>query len=165
MIRRIFVICATTVFACSAPAWAEDQFLPIGDGWQTYVNDRFGISVDYPAEVFEAQPEPENLDGRSFSADNAELHIFGLQNVEQDTPSSLKRRLVGTEGYEKVTYSPSGGRWLVLSGYRDSRIFYEKYFFSGEVISALGVEFPEEEKPYYAPLIERMEDSFRAGGP
>jgi hypothetical protein len=51
----------------------------------------------------------------------------------------------------------------VLSGFRGDRIFYEKYFFRGENVHAFGIEFPAERKPFYAPIIERMENSFRAG--
>ena len=29
-----------------------DQLMPLGDGWQTYVNDRFGMRFDYPADLF-----------------------------------------------------------------------------------------------------------------
>ena len=62
-----------------------------------------------------------------------------------------------------MTYSPSGDSWLVISGFRGERIFYEKYFFHDGVISAFGMDFPKEDKPLYAPIIERIEDSFKAG--
>ena len=71
--------------------------------------------------------------------------------------------MTGTEGYEDVTYTPAGDSWLVISGYRDGRIFYEKYFFRDGVIAAFGMDFPKEDKPLYAPIIERIEDSFKAG--
>ena len=77
--------------------------------------------------------------------------------------ASLKRRLVGADGYTDVTYSPSGSNWLVLSGYRGNNIFYEKYVFRDDTVHGFGVEFPAAEKPRYSPIIERMEDSFRAG--
>ena len=81
----------------------------------------------------------------------------------RETVASLKRRLVGADGYTDVTYSPSGSNWLVLSGYRGDNIFYEKYVFRGDTVHGFGVEFPAAEKPRYSPIIERMEDSFRAG--
>jgi len=142
---------------------SADQFLPAGNGWRTYVNDRYGMSFDYPADVFSAEAPPENGDGRTFKAGEATLQTFAFHNIDNETPASLKRRLVGTEGYDDVTYSPRGQTWLVLSGFRGNRIFYEKYAFNGGVISAFGIEFPADEKPYYSPIIERIEDSFRAG--
>jgi hypothetical protein len=142
---------------------AADQFLPARGGWQTYVNDRFGMRLDYPADIFSPEAAPDNGDGRTFKAGDATLQTFAFHNIDNETPASLKRRLLGAEGYDDVTYSPRGRTWLVLSGFRGSRIFYEKYFFSGDVISAFGMEFPADEKPYYSPIIERIEDSFKAG--
>jgi hypothetical protein len=157
----LFVLAA--LFSLSlGTAWA-DQFLPASGGWQTYVNDRFGMRLDYPVDVFSPEAPPENGDGRTFKAGDATLQTFAFHNIENETPASLKRRLVGTEGYDDVTYSPRGQTWLVLSGFRGDRIFYEKYSFDDGVISAFGVEFPADEKPYFAPIIERIEDSFRAG--
>ena len=62
-----------------------------------------------------------------------------------------------------MTYQASGGSWLVLSGYRGDMIFYEKFSFRDGVISAFGIEFPRGEKPYFSPIVERIEDSFHAG--
>jgi hypothetical protein len=152
-------------FLTLSPASAQevDSFLPASDGWQSYVNDRFGMRFDYPAELFTPEPPPTNGDGRTFRAADASLQIFAFQNIENETPASLERRLVGAEGYENVTYSPSGSGWLVLSGFRGETIFYEKYLFRGGIIAAFGMEFPSARKPFYAPMVERIEDSFRAG--
>ena len=140
-----------------------DQFKPAAGGWQTYVNDRFGTRLDFPPDIFVPGNISDNGAGMRFAASDAELEIYSFANTEGETPASLKRRLVGAEGYTDVTYSPSGDSWLVLSGYRGPTIFYEKYFFVGGVVSGFGMEFPADQKPRYAPIIERMEDSFRAG--
>ncbi len=50
-----------------------------------------------------------------------------------------------------------------MSGYRGDNIFYEKYFFQNETVSGFGMEFPASAKPRYAPIVERIEDSFEAG--
>ena len=144
-------------------AAVADQFLPLGGGWQTYINDRFGMRFDYPADLFTPAAPPENGDGRSFEAPEAALYMFASHNTAGDTPASFKRQLIGSENYEHVTYSPSGESWLVISGFRGRQIFYEKYFFNDGVISAFGMEFPADKKPHYAPMVERIEDSFRAG--
>ena len=68
-----------------------------------------------------------------------------------------------TDGYDDVTYSPSGETWLVISGFRNDRIFYEKYMFSDGMIFAFGIDFPKERKPYYSPIVERIENSFKPG--
>ena len=147
----------------SGPSSAEDQFRPVEDGWQRYVNERFGTSFVFPVEVFTPEAPPENGDGRRFVAPDAALEIYAWENTDGEDAGSLKRRLLGTEGYEDVTYSPSGRGWLVISGYRGDNIFYEKYFFRGDVVHGFGMEFPREAKPRYAPIVETIEDSFRAG--
>lgn len=145
------------------PARAADTFAPAGNGWETYVNERFGTSLVFPADVFTPDEPPENGDGRRFVAPDATLEIYAWENLDGETAATLKQRLVGGEGYTEVTYSPSGANWLVLSGYRGDSIFYEKYFFRADAVHGFGMEFPAAEKPFYAPIIERIEDSFRAG--
>ena len=140
-----------------------DSFLPAGGGWQTYVNDRFGTSFAFPADIFTPSAPPENGDGRRFVAEDATLEVYAWHNIDDENARTLKRRLVGSDGYTDVTYSPSGRSWLVLSGYRGDNIFYEKYFFRGDTVHGFGIEFPAGEKPYYAPIIERIENSFHAG--
>lgn len=159
--RRLLVV-FSLLLPLTATAEA-DQFIPSAGGWQTYVNDRFGMRFDYPAYLFEPEPAPDNGDGRTFGSESARLQIHAFHNIEDETPASLRRRTIGSDGYDDVTYSPTGRTWLVLSGYRGERIFYEKFFFRDDVISAFGIEFPADEKPFYSPIVERIEDSFRAG--
>ena len=168
--RRTFAVLCVGVAglamlaATSGFAQDTDAFIQRADSWETYANGRFGLRLDFPAEVFAAEAAPENGDGRTFKSTDATLQAFAFENVDGDDPASLKRELVGGEGYENVTYSPTGQGWLVLSGFRENTIFYEKYFFRDGVISAFGMEFPADRKPFYAPIVERIEDSFRAGG-
>jgi len=157
---RMALVVAFWLFGSAALA---DQFLPTSGGWQTYINNRFGIRFDFPADVFAPQPPPDNGDGRAFRSESATLQIVAFHNIDDQTPGSLKRELLAGDGYEDVTYSPTGQTWFVLSGFRGDRIFYEKYLFNDDVVSVFGIEFPEDEKPYYAPIIERIEDSFEAG--
>lgn len=162
LLRRALAATTISLVLLTGAALA-DLFLPVGDGWQTYINDRFGMRFDYPADVFSPGPPPENGDGRAFSSPDAVLLIYASHNVLGDTPASMKQQMVSLPEYQDVTYSPSGDNWLVLSGYRGDTIFYEKYFFRDGVVSGFSMEFPSARKPFYAPIIERMEDSFRAG--
>jgi hypothetical protein len=154
-----------TLTLAAGPGWiataAADQFIAAGDGWQTYINDRYGTRLDFPATVFSPGPPPENGDGQQFSSPDAVLEVYAFQNLNGESAASLERRLSGGEGYTNVTYSPAGQDWLVLSGFRGDTIFYEKYLFRGAVVHAFGMEFPSAAKPYYAPIVERIEDSFR----
>ena len=66
-----------------------------------------------------------------------------------------------TEGYEKVTYNPGGDHWLVVSGYRGTDIFYEKFFLSRDLVRGFSLQYPASLRRLYDPVVERMEDSFK----
>lgn len=145
-------------------AFAADRFASVGGGWKTYINERFGTRLEYPAGTFKASARPKNGDGRRFTSPDATLEVYAFPNSGRETASSMKRRLIGSQGYDRVTYARSGSAWLVLSGFRGKNIFYEKYFFHGATIQGFGMEFPRSAKPRYAPIVERVENSFHAGG-
>ena len=71
------------LWIAGSPAVA-DQLIPRGDGWQTYINDRFGMQFDIPGDFQPAAP-PENGDGRSFDKGDASIYIFARDNTEGDT--------------------------------------------------------------------------------
>jgi hypothetical protein len=109
-----------------APTAMADKFASLGSGWQKYSNDLYGTEFEFPARTFTVAPPPTSGDGRHFLSGDATLEIFATPNLEGETASSLRRRLLQDEaGYNDVTYSPSGRNWLVLSGFRGDKIFYE----------------------------------------
>src|SRR5688572_19723218 len=50
---------------------AADSLTPIGDGWQRYVNSRYGTRLDFPAELFTPGEPQENGDGLRFTSGEA----------------------------------------------------------------------------------------------
>ena len=165
--RSAALLIYLSVVAIIAPTSAlADKFVPIGSGWQRYSNDLYAPEFEFPADLFKVAPAPAAGDGREFISEDATLEIFATRNSQRETTRTLKRRLLGEEeGYDVVTYSPSGENWLVLSGFRGEKIFYEKYLLRDGIIHAFGMEFPASAKPLYAPVVERIEDSFRTGAP
>ena len=102
--------------------------------WTTYVNDRFGTTLSYPADVFVMQPPPENDDGRTLvAADGAQILVFGGYNVDNQTLAAKRASLTGPD-YAGVAYRAAGKSWFVVSGHRAAdgvdTIFYEKYIVS-----------------------------------
>ena len=165
--RRSAALLIYLSVAVIAPASAlADKFVPVGSGWQRYSNDLYGTEFEFPADLFRVGPAPAAGDGREFISQDATLEIFATRNSRRETARTLKRRLLEEEeGYDVVTYASSGGNWLVLSGFRRDKIFYEKYLLRDGIIHAFGMEFPASAKPVYAPVVERIEDSFRTGAP
>lgn len=49
--------------------------------WEHYVNTRYGVSLDYPADLFAIQPPPFNNAGRSFEAKALKARFFVHSNA------------------------------------------------------------------------------------
>lgn len=159
-----FVLSALLIIGCLTGAVARDR----AGGWTAYENERYGFSLRYPADLFALDTEAESGDGATFVSDDgdARLAVGALPNNEGHTPASYQRFLArksypGTD----VDYAPRGQNWLVLSGERDRKVYYEKAMFScgGTLIQGFVLVYPVADKPVYDPVVERIEDSFRPG--
>ncbi len=151
------------------PAAAIDRHRPAAsERWTTYKNDRFGYSLYYPSGLFTPEPPPANGSGLTLSTGDgrAQIVVFGVHNTEHLSPKEYRRVLVEEfGGYDRLDYNPIGKTWFVLSGFRHGNIYYQKVMFtcSNRIINVFSMTFPTDEKPFYEPLIETMEDKFRPG--
>lgn len=133
---------------------------------ERFVNERFGIRFSVPSDVFEQSRRSSTEDGQTFiTADGrARIVVYGAENTEKFSLAEYRRTLLAEfPGYDDRSYDPGGRTWFVLSGFKGNDIYYQKVMFScGERrISVLSITFPRDEKPFYSPLVERIEDSFR----
>jgi hypothetical protein len=128
--------------------------------WSRYTDPRFGTSVLYPDDLLTDRMATPT--GATFAGSFGYLEVSaanrGVHSVEE-----LRNLIAETEGYDDVTYSRGGGRWLVVSGYRGSEIFYEKYFLRDGIIEGFALEYPSAARAVFDPVVERIEDSFRPG--
>src|ERR1700674_2713310 len=89
-----------------------------GQGWTTYINERFGLSLRYPAELFERERGSDSDDGSVFVArgGGARLLVGAFANTDRRSVESY-RRLIAAQSYAdfEVTYAPRGQGWFVLS--------------------------------------------------
>ena len=142
--------------------------------WQTYVNPRFGLVIGVPPGLV-AQPDPANGDGRIWSSADgaATLLAWGSNLTSEDFKEDGQMRQQADEdaGW-KITYKKgknlgaptSGAAWFVYSGTMGGRILYTKSLASCRGTQALyfRIEYPANQQPEYAPIINRLSASMRA---
>jgi hypothetical protein len=136
--------------------------------WVPYVNQRFGFSLRYPANLFEPERRSEAGDGEVFTGvrGRGRLLVGALENSDGHTVGSYMNmiRQQSYGGYT-VDYAPHGATWFVLSGQNDRDVFYEKVMFScaGRLINSFALIYPIESKREFDPIVEGIEKTFRPG--
>lgn len=149
-----------TLLGLSLPAVSAKS-----ESWRIYTNPRFGSAVEYP-ERFHPLPPPENGDGQAFEAsDGGQLSISGSHNINDDTPESFERflRESADNAYADVKYRAIGPNWLVLSGLRNGKLYYDRVLFDhrSNTIHHLAISYPPDQRQSYDPVVTRMARSLR----
>ena len=136
--------------------------------WVPYVNQRFGFSLRYPANLFEPERKSEAGDGEVFAGMRGQgrLLVGALENGDGHTIGSYMN-MIKQQSYAgyNVDYAPRGATWFVLSGQNDRDVFYEKVMFScsGRIINSFALIYPIESKREFDPIVQGIEKTFRPG--
>jgi hypothetical protein len=91
------------------------------ESWKRYTNERFGTSVEVPAE-FTAKPPPANNDGRTFVTKDGSARIFvygsNAPSVVVESFAAYKDWVADEETREglRISYRANGPDWFALSG-------------------------------------------------
>jgi hypothetical protein len=140
----------------------------LGDDWREYRNERFGLNLRYPSDVFTLDRAAEAGDGQLFVSQmgDARLLVGGLINDSGFTPASYQN-YIARKSYSQyqIDYRPLGANWFVLSGEGNGQIFYEKVMFScgGRLINSFALIYSANDRQAFDRIVERMEKSFRPG--
>lgn len=154
MASRVVIL---AVLAAGA-AHAQD----LDTGWRTYVNARFGVSVDYPDMFSVRDPEPDNGDGQAFRTPDggAKLTVYGSYNVNRQSARELMQAYK-TDGVN-YTYSTATTNWFVLSGKKAGKIGYMRCNLGpSDVVGCFDIEYPEQQAVKWAPIVERLGRSLK----
>ena len=97
----LLAVVVTTAGAAARPSGALD--------WTVYHNERFGLEMRYPADVFSRRRTSEARDGDLFATPDgrAKLLIGALENTEGHSPASYQR-FITRKSYPglRVDYAP-----------------------------------------------------------
>jgi hypothetical protein len=136
------------------------------DYWTTYINDRYGTTIDYP-DSFKPEPPPDDDDGRAFkSSDGASFSVSASYGGIDSNLAAYRDFILGNEPKTAtVSYQVQGKNWFVVSGTNGGDIFYERHLLShgGEMTEDFVISYPAVLKQAYDPIVARMAKSFRSG--
>ncbi len=161
--KKIPLFCASAllfVLTCALPASAVEE------QWTTYVNERFGYSVEY-ADIYTERDEPENGDGVWLSASDGKyaLTLSGGYNIlEEDGESRLRSRLDNVAHIVPGS-GESGPDWYrVVYGDDDGkdgseRLFHEYGSINADNWASFILVYPIKERERFAPIVACLEET------
>jgi len=156
--KKIFSICVV-LFAPCASVYGQHKY-------ETFENDRFFFSVEYPSDLLKLQPLPENDDGGTFlSTDNEiEMRVWGQYNAMSET---LRARY--SAALKSFTAKPSymvlGKSSFVVSGIKNDKIVYIKTLYrkdkDADVFYTLTIQYPQTRRKELDSVVTRVANSFK----
>jgi hypothetical protein len=159
------VLAAGFGFGACFPASAQAR------DWEWYRSQRFGYSLLFPADLLSPREESQSGQGVEFLSEDGrtKLKVLAVENKERVTAEEYRAKLIREfPQYGTIHYGPMGQSWFVLSGVRESSIYYQKIMFAcgGRLINAFALTYPEEHKGAYDAIVTKIEKNFHpASGP
>ena len=130
-----------------------------------YVNQRFTFAVEYPSQLFTPLGESENGDGQVFAtkAGDAKLTVFGgWRGKDLDFPCEALETATNYSGASVIYKWKKGGASVASGSTRDGKIFYVKNVRSSDKCVTLMLEYPEDRRETFDPLVSRIAGSLRS---
>ena len=137
-------------------------------GWTAYRNERYGFSLQYPADIFAVERTSEAGDGAVFATTDgqAKLLVGALPNKARQSVASYQD-YVQRNSYAgfAIDYRPLGSNWFVLSGDGNGQTVYEKVMFSCDerLINSFALIYPTADKRRFDAIVEGIQATFRPG--
>lgn len=135
--------------------------------YNQYCNARFGFCVSYP-NTFKALGESDNGDGQEFiSADGkASLLVYrdGRETIyesEAECKSQTYLSDITPNETKQITYKIKGENFFVVSGFKGSKIFYQKTIFTEQGMMTAVFTYPSAQKVKYDLYCSKLLESFK----
>ena len=132
--------------------------------YNTYVNARYGFSVQYPTVFTEGQA-PTNDDGREFFNEESTIVAYGsLINIvaENETIETYYNQTLA-ELSNSVAYKRLGNNWYVVSYKSGSNTIYQKAIINNGVIYTLQITYPSSQQHNYDSIVSHISNTFTPG--
>jgi hypothetical protein len=134
--------------------------------WVPFSNDRYGFSVDIPADL-QPSPPPENGDGRSFTSKDGRATVLAYGHLFVDVSGLVEderdEEQMSAKGGLKVTYRQVSARATTFSGLQGTTIVYQHAIATckGTASAIVHAEYPASEKARFDPLVAHMAKTLR----
>jgi hypothetical protein len=126
--------------------------------YDTYKNDRFGFSIQYPSDLTVGSP-PANGDGMNFYNEELEITVFGSHNSMDESIESIYQQAINNIEVP-IAYDRLADHWFVLSYVENGLIIYEKFFYGDNVFNRFIITYPENKQDVYGPVTTHISDTF-----
>lgn len=151
-------------FAIAIAGFISAQEAGAGEaGWTVYSDDNHGCLVDFPSDLFSAQPfDPGNPQRFSGPNQNMYFQVLGVENNPDWTPSDIRRKYLNSNLPGMVVHQRTNDRSVILSGYRGENSFYTKVAVSEDLrtVCILDINYPLLHKKDFNDIVTRMASSF-----
>ena len=135
-----------------------------GQTYKRYVNERFGVTADRPAD-WPAGNEPENGDGLRFTSPDGKAFVSISGSLQTFDTVKEELDIIAEEKGGRVTLEKRGPRSIVQSGLRGDIIFYKRSLLTckDQVWNNLVIEYPAARKSEFDTLVAHVAKSLKGG--
>jgi hypothetical protein len=142
---------------------ARDAKPIVASRWESYTNIRYGVMIDYPADLFAIQPPPPDNAGREFTATQAGARFFTYShaNALNFSVAELQAADVLDIG-DAAAVKQNGRDWYEIVASKGAETILRRVLLSegGTMVHRLEIASPKAAAAL-APVAARMVKSFR----
>ncbi len=145
---------------------AATPALAVIDGTMvTYVNARYGYSIQYPYGVFTPEPESASGDGRVFHSRYAgvEFRVWANYAGQTMTPTQLADEIQADCPGHRASYRVARATLVAVSCNTATGVLYEKELINKGLVTAFRMTYPSTEGAQWGPVVTAIAGSMRAG--
>jgi len=136
--------------------------------WATYMDARFGVTIDYPADLLEPEPSPgEGADHRFVSSDGAVvLSVWGAPATGTLTIAEAMATDLYRSGFETVTEQKADASGYVIGGRHGARAFLKRVRWTApdrKVVETACITWPADRDGELRSIAEKIVSTLRDG--